>query len=66
MYMIKKKILFEMVSLVIADNDFSDEEEAILNKIAKTFGIEESFISSSIEIYDDLNILYQKASNLVS
>jgi len=62
----KKKILFEMVCLVIADSNFSDEEEAILKKTARSFGIEESFISASIEIYDDLNMLYQKASKLVN
>jgi uncharacterized tellurite resistance protein B-like protein len=62
----KKKILFEMACLVIADSNFSDEEEAILKKTAQSFGIEESFISASIEIYDDLNMLYQKASKLVN
>lgn len=62
----KKKILFEMTSLILADGNFSDDEEKMLNKIADAFCLERSYISDSIEIYDDLNMLYLKAAKLVN
>jgi hypothetical protein len=62
----KKKILFEMTSLVLADSNFSDDEEKLLNEIAVSFGLDRSYISDSIKIYDDLSMLYQKAAKLVN
>jgi tellurite resistance protein len=62
----KKKILFEMAALVIADGSYSDEEEKIVKEISKVFNISDNFITQSIEIIDDLNVLYVKATKLVS
>jgi tellurite resistance protein len=62
----KRKILFEMAALVIADGTYSDEEENITKEIATAFGIGNDFITHSIEIIDDLNVLYLKATKLVN
>jgi tellurite resistance protein len=62
----KRKILFEMAALVIADGAYSDEEEKIVKEMASAFGIGDDFITQSIEIIDDLNVLYNKAAKLVT
>lgn len=62
----KKKILFEMAALVIADGSYSSEEEKIAKEISTAFNISNDFITQSIEIIDDLNVLYLKASKLVN
>lgn len=62
----KKKILFEMAALVIADGSYSDEEEKLIKEISAAFTISDDFITQSIEIIDDLNVLYLKASKLVT
>jgi uncharacterized tellurite resistance protein B-like protein len=61
----KRKILFEMAALVIADGSYSDEEEKLVKEISAAFNIGDDFITQSIEIIDDLNMLYLKASKLV-
>jgi uncharacterized tellurite resistance protein B-like protein len=61
----KRKILFEMAALVIADGSYSDEEEKLVKEISAVFNISDDFITQSIEIIDDLNMLYLKASKLV-
>jgi uncharacterized tellurite resistance protein B-like protein len=62
----KRKILFEMAALVIADGSYSDEEEKLVKEISAAFNIDDDFITQSIEIIDDLNVLYLKASKLVT
>jgi hypothetical protein len=62
----KKKVLFEMAALVIADGSYSDEEEKLIKEISASFNISDDFITESIEIIDDLNMLYFKASKLVT
>jgi uncharacterized tellurite resistance protein B-like protein len=62
----KRKILFEMAALVIADGSYSDEEEKIVKEISAAFNISDDFITQAIEIIDDLNMLYLKASKLVT
>jgi tellurite resistance protein len=62
----KRKILFEMAALVIADGSYSDEEEKLVKEISSAFNISDDFITQSIEIIDDLNVLYLKASKLVT
>jgi uncharacterized tellurite resistance protein B-like protein len=62
----KKKILFEMAALVIADGSYSDEEEKLIKEISASFNISDDFITESIEIIGDLNMLYFKASKLVT
>lgn len=62
----KRKILFEIAALVIADGSYSDEEEKLVKEISAAFNISDDFITQSIEIIDDLNVLYLKASKLVT
>jgi tellurite resistance protein len=62
----KKKILFELAALIIADGSYSDEEEHLIKEISAAFNISDDFITQSIEIIDDLNVLYLKASKLVT
>jgi hypothetical protein len=62
----KRKILFEMAALIIADSSYSDKEEELVKKISVAFNISDDFITQSIEIIDDLNVLYLKASKLVT
>lgn len=62
----KRKILFEMAALVIADGSYSDEEEKLVKEISAAFNISDDFITQSIEIIDDLNVLYLKATKLIT
>jgi tellurite resistance protein len=62
----KRKILFEMAGLVIVDASYSDEEENLLKQIASSFNIDADFITQSIEIIDDFNVLYSKATKLIT
>ena len=62
----KKKILFEITCLVYSDNIFSDTEREIFKEVTNAFQIEDDFVYRSIEIADDLNMLYYKANKLVT
>jgi tellurite resistance protein len=62
----KKRILFEMAALIIADGSFSDEEQKLIKEISTAFKIGDDFFTQSIEIIDDFNMLYLKASKLIN
>ncbi|GHT97760.1 hypothetical protein FACS1894142_2990 [Spirochaetia bacterium] len=61
----KRKILLEMVALVVADGEYSIAEQTLLKKISGVFNIEEGFLTDAVGIVDDMNILYLKASKLI-
>ena len=62
----KKKIMFEITCLAYTDGVYSDKEREIFKEITAAFKIDDDFVNRSIEIADDLNMLYYKANKLVT
>lgn len=64
--MIKRIVMLECAGMVLADDFVAEEEKEILNKIAKTFRIEESSISTTLDIVKQLLLQQQRAIKFIS
>jgi len=54
----KKIVILELMSIVYADNDFSESEKETINKLIKNFSIDSSFL-------DDVKIWSQALLNII-
>lgn len=63
---VKKQVVFELVALACADNDYADEEKCILNKIVVSLGLETAFIEECRVYVGELTDLYSRIGKLVS
>ena len=62
----RKKIVFELASLAMVDDVYTDEEKEILENLAQALDIPTSFIIESFDIINGLKNLYLKSALLVS
>lgn len=63
---VKKQIVFELLALSYADNDYSPEEESLLREIALGLGLDVAFLKESLGYIEKLNALYGGIRTLVS
>lgn len=63
---VKKQIVFELLGLSYADNDYSPEEEKLLREIALGLGLDAVFLKESQRCIEELNSLYGRIRVLVS
>lgn len=63
---VKKQVVFELVALACADNDYASEEDRLLNEIAISFGLEAAFIDECRVYVGELTDLYSRIGKLVS
>ena len=63
---VKKQVIFELVALAYADNDYADEENRFLGKIVASLGLEAAFIEKCSAYVGELTDLYDRIGKLVS
>lgn len=63
---IKKQVMFELVALACADNDFAGQEQKLLRDIGGAWGLDTAFLEKSYEYVQELTSLYSRISRLVS
>lgn len=63
---VKKKVIFELVALACADNDYADEENRFLKEIVVSLDLEPVFIEESRKYVGELTDLYDRIGKLVS
>lgn len=62
---VKKQIVFELVALACADNEYADTEHSLLEKIGGVFGLDEAFLGECKVYVRELTALYEKIGKLV-
>lgn len=63
---VKKEVVFELVALAFADNDYADEENRLLSEITASWGLDAAFLSECRVYVKELTDLYQRIGKLVS
>ena len=63
---VKKQVVFELVALAFADNDYADEEARLLNEITVSWGLDAAFLDECRAYVKELTGLYQRIGRLVS
>lgn len=63
---IKKQIVFELVALACADNDYADTEHRLLNEIGISLDLDAAFLGECKAYVRELTALYERIGKLVS
>lgn len=63
---VKKQVVFELVALAFADNDYADEEDRLLSEITVSWGLDAAFLDECRVYVKELTDLYQRIGRLVS
>lgn len=62
---IRKQVMFELVALAYADNDYATEEDCLLRETVGSLGLEPSFIDECRTQVEALTKLYAQIEKLV-
>lgn len=63
---VKKKVIFELIALAYADNDYAIEENHLLSEIVESFGMDSSFLDECRMYVEKLTDLYKRIGELMS
>ena len=63
---VKKQIIFELVALACADNDYADEERGLLGKLCGVWGLDTTFLDDCDPCIRELTAVYERIAKLVS
>ena len=63
---LRKRIMFELVGLACADNDFALEEAELVDRIRNAFGLDSGFVEECKKTVNELTRLYCKIGELVN
>lgn len=63
---VKKQIVFELVALACADNDYADEERGLLSKLCGAWGLDAAFLDDCGPCVRELTAVYERIAKLVS
>lgn len=61
----KKIVVFESIGLAMADNNYDDNERAIVSNMERTFGIDESFGVECEKVINEYISFQNRINNLV-
>lgn len=63
---LKRRIMFELVGLAYADNDFALEEAKLVDRIKTAFGLDSEFVEECKKNINELTSLYCRIGELVN
>ena len=61
----KKQIIFELVALACADNDYADEEHHFLGAVSTALGLDAAFLGECRAYVRELTALYERIGKLI-
>ncbi len=63
---VRKQVMFELVALACADNEYADKERKLLEQIVRAFGLDAAFLSESQTYVRQLTSLYEQIGVFVA
>ncbi len=63
---LKREVIFELVALACAGDDYETEETAMIQKVQTAFEVDEVFLNVCKDYIQQLTALYQKIGELVN